>query len=296
MRVQDAARIFNSGHLAKLAKGDFSLMERVSSDLLNVEPSQISLRQIFDSVYKEVSRDYRYEYVFKNTIANKLLLGTHSLKTATLLTEFRVGKNIADCVLLNGVATCYEIKTDYDSLARLEEQLDSYTRIFDRVFVVTDEKYVDEACQLAPEHVGVIKLTKQNRLSEVKKARDLSNQSIDLDLVMNSLRLNELKELTRRLTGCVPNVGNTKMFSACRSELEACDSISIREQYRKILKESRKNNAKLVNALPMSLTNAGISYKLPINIQNRLLSILDTSVNKELICTSRSSEVSSSSY
>lgn len=296
MRVQDAARIFNSGHLAKLAKGDFSLMERVSSDLLNVEPSQISLRQIFDSVYKEVSRDYRYEYVFKNTIANKLLLGTHSLKTATLLTEFRVGKNIADCVLLNGVATCYEIKTDYDSLARLEEQLDSYTRIFDRVFVVTDEKYVDEACQLAPEHVGVIKLTKQNRLSKVKKACDLSNQSIDLDLVMNSLRLNEFKELTRRLTGCVPNVGNTKMFSACRSELGACDSASIREQYRKILKESRKNNASLVNALPMSLINAGISYKLPINIQNRLLSILDTSVNKELICTSQSSEVNSSSY
>ena len=296
MRVQDAARIFNSSHLTKLAKGDLSLMHRVSNELLEVEPHNISLIQIFDRVYTEISKHYRYEYFFKNTIANKLLLGTHSLKTATLLTEFRVGKNIADCVLINGVSTCYEIKTDYDSLVRLEEQLQSYSRLFDRVFVVTDERYVEDACKLAPEHIGIIKLTNQNRLSEVRKAHDLSNQEIDLELAIKSLRSPEYQELTKKITGEVPKVGNTKMFSACVSALEACDPSSFREQYRKILKKSRKNNANLLNALPKSLINAGVSYRLPISIQHNLLSILDTSVNKELICTSQYSGVSSSSY
>lgn len=296
MRVKDAARIFNSSHLTQLAKGDLSLMHRVSRELLDVDPHRVSLSQVFDSVYSELSKHYRYEYFFKNTIANKLLLGTHSLNTATLLTEFRVGQNIADCVLINGVSTCYEIKTDYDSLLRLEEQLESYSRLFDKVYVVADEKFIDDVCNVVPEHVGVIKLTAQNRLSKIKEAHDLSQQDIDLELVMRSLRAPEYKELTQRLVGEIPDVGNTKMFTACQNLLDKCDPKAIRDQYRKILKSSRKNNASLLNALPKSLINAGISYKLTINLQNRLLSILNTSANKELICTTRFSEENSSSF
>ena len=113
MRVKDAARIFSSNYLIRLASGDFSLLNHVARDLLNIEPANLSVVDVFEQTYKQLSKCYRHEYYFKNTIANKRLLGSHSLNTATMLSEFRVGRNIADCVILNGQSTCYEIKTEF---------------------------------------------------------------------------------------------------------------------------------------------------------------------------------------
>ncbi|PKG80047.1 hypothetical protein CXF80_18020 [Shewanella sp. Actino-trap-3] len=93
-----------------------------------VEPSTISIVDVLKT-YATLDKHYRYEYFYKNTIANNRLLGRHSLRTAAMITEFRVGRNIADCVIFNGSSTCYEIKTEFDSLSRLDAQLDSYLQI-----------------------------------------------------------------------------------------------------------------------------------------------------------------------
>lgn len=51
----------------------------------------------------------RDEYVYRAAITHKILLGTHSLNTACMLNEFRVGVCKADVAILNGTATVYEI-------------------------------------------------------------------------------------------------------------------------------------------------------------------------------------------
>lgn len=287
MRVKDAARIFSSGHLTRLASGDLSLINRVASDLLKIDSQNIPVKDIFEKAYLELSKHYRHEYYYKNTIANKRLLGRHSLDTATMLSEFRVGRNIADCVIINGHSTCYEIKTEYDTLVRLEEQLASYCQLFDKVYVVSDEKYLSDVKSLAPNHVGIIQLTKRNTLSTIREAEDLSFNPISTELVMNSLRAPEYIELTKRLAGHIPDVGNIHMFSACKKIIELTDQELIRDKYRVILKESRKNNATLLKSLPKSLINAGISYKLPMKLQNSLISILQDNSDKELLCTTQ---------
>lgn len=297
MRVKDAARIFNSNHITKLAKGDFTLIHKVSKELLKVDiDDDISLCAVFDRVYSLISKHYRYEYFFKNTIANKLLLGKHSLNTATLLSEFRVGKNIADCVLINGVSTCYEIKTEYDSLARLDEQLNAYCQLFDRVYVIIDERFINDILSKTPKHVGIIKLTKKNTLSTIREAEDLTSRDISIDFIMNSLRSNEYIELTNRLSGFTPDVGNIHMHSACKKLIEQAPLDLVRDQYRNILKYSRKNNSFLLNSLPKSLVNVGISYSLPIGLQRNLLSILNTVSKKELTCITQYSGENSLSY
>lgn len=48
-----------------------------------------------------------------NVIANKILLGKHSLNTSHMLSEFRVGYNKADVVIINGTSSVYEIKSEY---------------------------------------------------------------------------------------------------------------------------------------------------------------------------------------
>ena len=271
MRVKDAAKIFSSSYLSRLATGDFSLVNRVASELLSINPLQYSIVDIYERTYKELSKHYRHEYYYKNTIANKRLLGRHNLNTATMLSEFRVGNNIADCVILNGHSTCYEIKTEFDSLSRLTDQLNSYLRLFDKVNVVSDEKFIEAIANIIPKEVGIICLKKNNTLSTIREPEVITTP-ICPTLVMNSLRATEYKELVKILSGEVPNVGNIKMYSACQEIiLQATPSI-LRDEYRKILKVSRKNNKKLIENLPKSLINAGISYKLPVKLQNNLIS------------------------
>lgn len=45
-----------------------------------------------------------------------MFLKKHKINKAVMLSEFRVGANKADCVILNGLSTCYEIKTELDNL------------------------------------------------------------------------------------------------------------------------------------------------------------------------------------
>jgi hypothetical protein len=271
MRVKDAAKIFSSNYLSRLATGDFSLVNRVASELLSINPLQYSIVEIYERTYKELSKHYRHEYYYKNTIANKLLLGRHNLNTATMLSEFRVGNNIADCVILNGHSTCYEIKTEFDTLSRLTDQLDSYLRLFDKVNVVSDEKFIEAIANIIPKEVGIIRLTKNNTLSTIREP-EIITTPICPALVMNSLRATEYKELAKVLSGEVPNVGNIKMYSACQEIIFQATSCTLRDEYRKILKISRKNNQSFIEHLPNSLINAGVSYKLPVKLQNDLIS------------------------
>lgn len=292
MRVKDAAKIFSSSYLKRLAEGDFSLLSRVVSELELNQNSQTTIKDIYDAVYLKLSNQYRFEYYYKNTIANKQLLGRHSLNTATMLSEFRVGRNIADCVILNGMTTCYEIKTQYDSLERLEEQLRSYCSVFDRVYVVCDEKHLDKVTELAPNEVGIIQLTKRSTLSTKREAADLSTQDIDVSYLMNSLRADEYKQLAKIIDGDVPNVSNIKMYSACENIIATASSSELRKYYREVLKANRKPNSQFISSLPKSLKSAGISYKLSNRIQMQLIDILNYNLYKGKPCTTQFSEVS----
>lgn len=49
-----------------------------------------TLKELFESAYKQLLKTYRNKYVFKNAIAKKILLGRHSINSSTLFTEFRV--------------------------------------------------------------------------------------------------------------------------------------------------------------------------------------------------------------
>ena len=68
--------------------------------------------QLISEIYSYMSRNYRNEYFYQNTLLNKLLLGRHSVNTTTALTQVPVGKSRADFIMINGKAVVYEIKTD----------------------------------------------------------------------------------------------------------------------------------------------------------------------------------------
>jgi len=58
---------------------------------------------------------------------------------ATIFSEFRVGKSVADLAIFNGSSKVFEIKTEFDSDIRLEIQLKNYKKIFNEVFLIITE-------------------------------------------------------------------------------------------------------------------------------------------------------------
>jgi len=66
------------------------------------------------------------------------------------------GRRRADIAVVNGHLIGYEIKSDEDSLCRLDEQIKAYGDVFDRATVIVGTKHADAVFSLVPEWWGII--------------------------------------------------------------------------------------------------------------------------------------------
>lgn len=75
-----------------------------------------------------------------------------------VLEELRVynGNAIADVVAIHRDAHCYEIKSDKDSIERIQKQAHYYDPVFRKVTLVTTSKHLQRAEILVPPHWGII--------------------------------------------------------------------------------------------------------------------------------------------
>lgn len=196
-----------------------------------------TVRDAIKNLYLHLSKNYRNEYIYKNTIVNKILLGRHSLNTATLLSEYRVGTSIADLVLLNGTSTVYEIKTELDSPDKLHKQIEDYQKAFCKLYIVTHHTLVSRYSQmLADSPVGLITLNSRLQLSTVKEAEENHN-SLDMSVMMRCLRKDEYSSIIKQYYGSVPNVSNIQLFTTC---LNLAQNIPVKTFHDLMVKELKK--------------------------------------------------------
>ena len=106
----------------------------------------------------------RDEYVYRAALTHNILLGRHSLNTASLLTEFRAGSCKADLAILNGTATVYEVKSERDSLTRLENQLLNYRKVFAKVYVIVAEQFLQQVIDKTTADIGIMSLATMPRI------------------------------------------------------------------------------------------------------------------------------------
>lgn len=169
---------------------------------------------VFTRAYDILSKNYRSEYIYKNTLLNKQLLGKYSLNTATILNEFRVGLAKADLVLLNGTSVAYEIKTELDSPERLAHQVHNYQKVFANTVIVTHHSISSKYAALLPKHVGVLALNSRNQLSCIRDPKE-SLKELDPVVMMKSLRKSEYTRIIKTFYGRTPEVPNMLYFKEC---------------------------------------------------------------------------------
>lgn len=260
---REVAKLFTSNCLNAIANGDLSSLNKLKVHRIAEQFNAKNYFDLYEKCFSFLEKNYRNEYVYKNIIARKILIGRHSLKTSTLLSEFRVGKNKADLVLLNGCSTCYEIKTEYDSLIRLADQLKSYTKLFNKVVVVCSSRMISDVLFLAPANIGIIEFTDTCKLKTIREP--ISNNSIDLELMMRSLRKEEYLSIAEHIYKLKIDVPNTQIFDYCLQIIKKEKPEVVNKLFLMTLKKTRQNNEEAINSLPISLTNALISFKFSSN-------------------------------
>ncbi len=193
-----------------------SRADKYKSYISNTEIT--TYNDFFNHLYKSLLRDYRNEFVYKNEIVRKIVLGKHSLNTTTIINEFRIGKSIADLVMLNGTSIVYEIKTEYDSTERLLSQINEYRKSFLNVVIVTHYSVVDKYEKFLTKYtlsnIGLLVLSSRNTLNEIRKPIEDSSH-LDNTYMFKCLRKEEYLDLINKYFGFSPDVPNTKIFREC---------------------------------------------------------------------------------
>lgn len=248
-------------------------------NIQNLLSEEITLRELFESSYNQLLKNYRNEYVFKNAIAKKILLGRHSINSSRLFTELRVETSKADIVIFNGTTHVYEIKTELDTLERLEKQIFNYKKVFEFINIVTVESKLSIIEKQIDENVGLIILTDKYTLKTVRKAKS-NLENLDKEALFNLLRKDEYLKIIKNKFGYLPDVPNTKIYTECKNMLLKLTIVEIHKEVLYTLKKriTYKNLVDNIKQFPDSLKISILESNLNINEQQEFLKLLNKKV------------------
>jgi hypothetical protein len=275
------SRLFSSSVVREMArKGKSPLFARLVAQSQLFGSISLSKRvyAIFDTAFSLLQREgYRHEYIYKAALTHKILLGKHSLHTASMINEFRVGECKADVAILNGTATVYEVKSERDSLARLERQIRAYARVFAKVYVIASESHIRAVLDAVPSSVGILCLNRRHQISTLREALDQPEQTSP-EAIFDSIRTEEARLILSSYAISIPAVPNTELHRVLRQAFVKLDPIQAHEGMVRVLKRTRNllPLSALVDQLPLSLQTAALSVPLRKADHDRLVAAVNT--------------------
>ncbi|AFO87175.1 hypothetical protein D1821_06030 [Phaeobacter inhibens] len=277
------SRFFSSSLIRDLAKrGKSPLLARLvaESGLDSTLNPEDTIEMVFEHAFHYLKqKSFRHEYAYKAALTHKVLLGIHSLRTASMLTEFRVGDCKADVVILNGTGSVYEIKSERDTLSRLEKQISAYRTVFAKVNVIVGDNHVDEVLKRLPCDVGIMTLGKRYRISTLREAIDNPSRT-NSSAIFSSITSKEAELIMKSLGIEIPSVPNTQRFSAYKEVFETIPPDVAHKEMVKTLKRTRKltDLEPYIDNLPAALQAVALSSKLNIKQLTNLIETLKTPV------------------
>ena len=283
------ARFFSSGVLRELArKGRSAIAARLAGQhcLFDRFGANTRVGEFYDAIFKCLIHEYRHEYVYKNAIAEKILLGRHNLNTAFMLTEFRADDCKADAVVLNGTSHVYEIKSEMDSFDRLDRQLAAYRKMFDYITVITTERLFEPVAMRTPKEIGITVLAgegdKWYRFRKTPHREAESNRgNVQPPVILRSLQRPEYLQIIKESFGIsLAHLPNTQIYSEAKRYFEKLTPDVAHAAMVEALKRRRDTwrAADFVTEVPRSLKAATLSIRLTTEDGNRFIDVLRSDI------------------
>ena len=270
------SRVLSRPVFTAIAKGESPQRVFKSIYETGVVSPELPMAELFEVAFDALHADYRNEYVYKTAIANKIVFGRHSPRTASLLIELQVGKSIVDAAMFNGTSTAYEIKTEFDTPRRLLTQTPDYLRAFDKVYIVTHPDYINMHAQAIDERVGILSLDKKDVIRVIKPA--VSNkENVDPKTVFRILRREEYVSIIEKITGRKINLPNGVVSSYCETVFAGFDKETIHAEFVSAmrLRTTQRSTVDFIMALPKHLRVLGYSAQLSTPQKKKILEKLD---------------------
>ena len=173
----------------------------------------------------------------------KILRRQHAHKNTLVIDELGLnhGKCRADIAVVNGYLAGYEIKSNKDSLHRLEEQVKSYNAVFDKISIIVGDRYIDSIQNYIPKCWGIIISVRGKRgavnFDTTRKAR--TNKNINPLAMARLLWRNEAAEILmqKQMSPKILRQPRAILYECLVDILNICE---LRKNVREYLK-NRKN-------------------------------------------------------
>jgi hypothetical protein len=102
----------------------------------------------------------------------RILLTEHESAPDTLVVEeFGCHEARADAAVINGRMHCYEIKSSFDRLDRLTNQITAYSAVFDLVTLVVAKAHLHKARKMIPRWWGITEVVEKDKKISLRRRR-----------------------------------------------------------------------------------------------------------------------------
>ena len=237
-------------------------------------------------LYRQISINYRCEYVYKNELI-ELLIKKYAHSNTVIFNEFRMQKSIVDLAMFNGNSRAFEIKTEYDTTRRLIGQLVDYTRVFQLCYVVIPANMLETYEKDIPPYIGIVLMRESGGVLELDEARPaVENKNIDAGMMMKCLRTKEYENMVIEEFGKLPDVPYYEMYEACEEKLYDMPPDKLHQYFLKEI-EKRKNNMCLLKKAPRELRQMYLQLGLSKGQIDILQAYLNNPIKSQLkLCIS----------
>ncbi|NOH84668.1 sce7726 family protein [Vibrio sp. 03-59-1] len=154
-----------------------------------------------------------------NYLRDKRIIAEDSI----IMNELTVGnfaRRVDLAIYSNGKLVAFEIKSEADTLARLNGQLDKYLEYFDKVIVVSDTKFIPTLTNSLPKNVG---LWEVNSSKIIVKQRGKYQCKIDNSKLISMMDVVDLSKLSTKL-----NIQSERNRSSLEDSLKRVSNKNLR--------------------------------------------------------------------
>lgn len=122
-----------------------------------------NIREVYNT---EIINGFLNEAVIKAAFVERFSFKKSPKSTITIF-ELNIGSSRADICMINGKSMVFEIKTEYDTFSRLDNQLSNYLKTFEYVNLIIPESKIEEALNILYKQVGILTY-KKNRIGNIE--------------------------------------------------------------------------------------------------------------------------------
>ena len=139
------SQIFSTAFIKKIVEKEKAdlFISKVSNHFKLKITNNTTNKEIIKKTYNQLSKYYRCEYIYKNSLIN-YIIDHYSTKNTSVFDEFSIASSKADLTLLNGDFKIFEIKTELDDFSRLPSQIADYQKVANKVNIVTTKKNINK--------------------------------------------------------------------------------------------------------------------------------------------------------